>query len=1161
MSPQQTVNDIQRQAEDKKDELSHSLQRVENENTQLKVNNGKLKNDLEKLRDEARNKSFSYKGRLEEEDQELQNLRSELEDLKQHYDNLELQCQDKIDENQRLQKKMEGLTGDFDAESDQMQREINQLKQEKDALQAARATLEARLQQAQEETNRLRKEAQDEINRLRMEAQSEINRLKQEGEAVTRSRNDLQVKAQTLEDEISWLKRDKDNLAEARGGLESGVQEMRGEINRLKLEKDAALRARNELEINTQSLHTRIQKLEEGINWLKRDKDNLAEARGGLETGVQKMQEEINRLNVEKEAVLRSRSDLEAKARTLEAEINWMKQDKENLVKTRGNFEAGVVGLQEEVNRLRRENETASLARSDMEMELKKIRGDLNLVTSEKDLLRARHDSLTKESSELQQHILALKKNLQEASVAIQHEREEALASERSLKQQFDAEKNAMVEEFNEMDGKLKDQDQDYEREFDNWSSEKRQLEVKLKRAEDASEGLRKTLQSLQQTEHTLQNKESKLADALRSETERHAQAEKSLERQIQDLQHEIEARKQSLDSKLTELAAAKEVVRQAKKAERSLQDQLQERNDEVELLSVQIDEEQENAQVHIDAAQKEVESLRQKLKDAKAEIARLENQNATAQANIRTFQGDLHTDEKTVQQLSQDFKEATRRLEVAKKERHQLNNQFVAVQAQYAALQAASVDVEIERDEFKSRLSQTSRHTDIGKSLNSEKMELRKAKSRLEIDLQHVSEERDFLETKVSELEAELAEANEVVRENEEKAWNMGHDLKKISETHEREMQRNQQKVARLDARIDELVKQGSHDSDAEAELSILRGQLEDTKKRESDLVQKEAGARKDYKELRSRILNLEQELRDARNAALSQSSIASTPRSARKTQEEELRRQLSTAQEQIREQRGQTKTLDRKLAEQKSTNDDLVHEVGMLEQDIADTRQTNAALVQKNHEATTTIGELKKKIHALERELQEAQFNRGLKDSELTSQTQILEERRELVEHLESQVRARDEEIRNCHRKEERELETLLWQKQREKEAVEAGASAAAENIERLTRKYERAVAQREHMRAEWDEERKAIRQRVKFGGNGEAAEKGIEAAEKRHQAEIMGLAKQIRFLKAKAAREASFRADLTFSKNFFLMQIQLYSSWYVPLLLLSPRVRGMG
>ncbi|KAA8897084.1 hypothetical protein FN846DRAFT_265199 [Sphaerosporella brunnea] len=186
---------------------------------------------------------------------------------------------------------------------------------------------------------------------------------------------------------------------------------------------------------------------------------------------------------------------------------------------------------------LQREKEANANARSNLDTELKKIRGELHHVTSEKDLLRVRHDALTNESAELQQQLKRLQKNLQDANAALQQEKDAALNIGRSLKQQWEAERNELMHEMDEMEINLKENAQTYEREFADWESGKRQLEVKLQRAEEASEGLKRTLQTLQQTEHTLQGKETK------EESERHRAAEQSLERQISELQDEIEAR------------------------------------------------------------------------------------------------------------------------------------------------------------------------------------------------------------------------------------------------------------------------------------------------------------------------------------------------------------------------------------------------------------------------------------------------------------------------------------------------------------------------------------------------------------------------------------------------------------------------------------------
>jgi chromosome segregation ATPase len=61
-----------------------------------------------------------------------------------------------------------------------------------------------------------------------------------------------------------------------------------------------------------------------------------------------------------------------------------------------------------------------------------------------------------------------------------------------------------------------------------------------------------------------------------------------------------------------------------------------------------------------------------------------------------------------------------------------------------------------------------------------------------------------------------------------------------------------------------------------------------------------------------------------------------------------------------------------------------------------------------------------------------------------------------------------------------------------------------------------------------------------------------------ERKHVAELRGLGKQIRYLKAKLFREESFRSDLQYAKKFFLMQIGCFESWYFPLEMLILVIR---
>ena len=50
----------------------------------------------------------------------------------------------------------------------------------------------------------------------------------------------------------------------------------------------------------------------------------------------------------------------------------------------------------------------------------------------------------------------------------------------------------------------------------------------------------------------------------------------------------------------------------------------------------------------------------------------------------------------------------------------------------------------------------------------------------------------------------------------------------------------------------------------------------------------------------------------------------------------------------------------------------------------------------------------------------------------------------------------------------------------------------------------------------------------------------------AQKQHEGELRGLAKQIQYLRAKCTREETFRADLVYTKKWFLMQVEMYNKW---------------
>lgn len=452
--------------------------------------------------------------------------------------------------------------------------------------------------------------------------------------------------------------------------------------------------------------------------------------------------------------------------------------------------------------------------------------------------------------------------------------------------------------------------------------------------------------------------------------------------------------------------------------------------------------------------------------------------------------------------------------------------------------------------------------------------MELRKTKSKLELDLQRVRDERGLYADKAEQLEAELEDAfTNATKEQaklEKQVRDLQNQLKTAIESRGRETSVAKRNISRLEQRIDELMKVDGHDSALDLELATVREHLAESRRRENEVIQKEVASKKTIRELRIKIDKLEKDFLDAQNdAALrsSSSTFINTP-GGRKAEIEELRRQLSGCQDQIREFRAQVKSLERAAVSRKNAYEKLEYEKQLLEQEVNDCRVSNDELVQKNLDASSTIGNLRHKILQLEKNLNDAKITKQLRNSEATRsvQQQVAEERQELhqhlkqatleIEQLQGEVETRNEEIR-AHHKRQRELESQLRGVKREKDRVDAEVHSSANELRKLTAKYQKAKEKTIQIQQAWDAERKVISQRVRFNDSSppgkidkgvEALEKSIAESDARHVGELRGLARQIRYLKAKVAREKNFRQDLSFAKSFFLMQINLYSTWYV-------------
>ena len=836
----------------------------------------------------------------------------------------------------------------------------------------------------------------------------------------------------------------------------------------------------------------------------------------------------------------------------------------QRLKELNGEFDGEAQALQDRLDILQREKDTTTKAHKELEQELRKVKSELHNTMTEKDLLQHRHDALTSESSDLQRDIAKLKANIRELNAALQHEREAAVVNEQAWREELQTDSDRLTEALERAKASLEERVQQSERALGDWNLEKRQLEARAEKAENMARSLRNTIDHLQQMEQGLQGKEQQIHRTFHEERDRHHQAEQSLNSQIKDLSEEIERRRKTLEQKINECNTLRGELRQSKKSEKVLEEKVRLLDDEIEVLGGELEEAGKDNNKDLVVLRSECEALRKKLATTKQELTRVENENIHAKADMQTVKVDLEAEVGTQNHLKIQLQEANRRLEAAQKEKKLLQEQLQKANTQAHAIKTVAMDIEAERDELWSQLKDV--------DVDTEKMDLRKARSKLELDLQRVRDERGLYAEKVQRLETELEDAfTNATKEQvklEKQIWELQTQLKTAIESREREASAAKRNISRLEKRIEELVQMDGHDSGLDLELATVREHLAESRRRESEVLQKETQSKKMMRELRMKIDKLEKDLIDAQNEA-AMPSLMNTP-TGRKSEIEDLRQKLQNSNEQIREYRMQVRTLERAANSQKSAYEKLDYEKQLLEQELADCRASNDELVNKGLGASTAIGSLRHQILQLERGLNDAKTGKQPKGTEASrpAQQQVAEERQELhqhlkqatleIEQLQGEVETRNEEIR-VHLKRQRELESQLRGAKREKDRVDADVQVTVNELRKVTVKYQKAKEKALSMQQAWDAERKTIAQRVRMNAISSVAvdktdkeievlEKVITESESRHAGELKGLARQIRYLKAKVAREQGFRQDLSFAKSFFLMQINLYSTWYV-------------
>ena len=830
--------------------------------------------------------------------------------------------------------------------------------------------------------------------------------------------------------------------------------------------------------------------------------------------------------------------------------------------------------LQKENERLQWQCESTSERIATLSAEMQQATKEINCKSEEKDLLHTRHDALTIESANLQNDLLKSQARLHELEQRLDEEREHALNNDRHLRDEARTEIDHLNDKLSVLRRQLEESKSQHASDLDQWESQRRSLESKKDKASERAAGLERTVGKLQEAEGTLSGREHKLQEALESEKRRHKDEEAVHAREIQELDTDINSKRTTIEDLRCELSQIKEELRVSTRNTASSEEKIQALDDEIAVLQ----EEYERAQKEIAATRQEAESSRRELDTVRQGLSRAEAAHLDARTEIKKFQDDLQAGLGSSERVNSRLRDVESQLLQVKTDKQSFQDKLASANIEIHTLQASIAETEAERDEVKRQLRQTESQIEKSYKPDQEKIDLRKAKLRLDSDLSRLREERDSLVDKSKLLEHELEE--EVRRAGEEEA-RLKNELAELrgklataSDARDRELTAAKQRSQRFENKVTELenrLLRAHEDVSADPELSMLQRDISAARKKETEYLQRETTHKEAIRDFKQRISSLERKAHEAEvlkhTADSPKSSVGS---SGQKSEIEELRRQLLDAQQQLKDSRLKSRESERELRQRLSdferqaqaNVESLEQQREELEQDLLSTRHSHESQQVKLDAAEKTISRLRARIQTVEASLRSARQDN-------TSDRTMADERKDLHEMLkEAKVEAEDLQLQisagqarlKTAMTRETEVRTHLQRVRNERNHQQKQSSALTAELENLQLRYERAVNRFAKEQKKWQDERKSIVSRVRFPNTSisevkedenadlQALQQTVRKKEEHHAGEIRGLATQIRWLRAKWERELEFRQGLSLQKRYLGLRCEMYEAWYV-------------
>ena len=360
------------------------------------------------------------------------------------------------------------------------------------------------------------------------------------------------------------------------------------------------------------------------------------------------LEEKANKLQDDLGDLRKQHTDLQEHFEDKAREIAGLEEVIQN---TKQDAEVREQKLRDDNELLQHEHQIAIRKRNTYQSQIEALTKDLQSRSEEKDLLLSRHDALATESQGLQKDVTKAQAKIQQLQQSLEEEKQHALENDRTLRNQARREMDQLTEKIDGLRRELADTQSRCTTNEDCWESQRRDLQSQKEKADQRADGLKRTVDKLQESEGTLSGREMKLQEALESEKTRHTDEEAVLSRQIHELKEDVDNKRRSVDELRSELSKVNEDLRVCGRDQAASEERIQALEDEIEILQSSLDDE-EHARYDVAAVKQEADDLQRQLLVTKQELARTEVAYADARAEIETLQRDFKVDEVTRKQM-----------------------------------------------------------------------------------------------------------------------------------------------------------------------------------------------------------------------------------------------------------------------------------------------------------------------------------------------------------------------------------------------------------------------------------------------------------------------------------------------------------------------------